>query len=433
MKLTMPLLDYKDGFDFENDIFLRKNLSVQLENIIRKSEDESLVIALDDDWGNGKTTFLKMWEGEIIKNNEFQVVYFDAFQNDFQSDPFIALSSNIYKLVKDISLQKRYLEATKKVGSILLKASAKIGISALTLGLLKSTEIEELKDNVSDSLSSPIEQFIEDKIKSIEQEQETIEHFKLILSEIAADKKLIFIIDELDRARPNYSLELLERIKHIFNTRNIYFILATNKQQHLSIIQKTYGNIDANTYLCKFIHFWFKLPKTVNYMNNEHVIDKYANHVNNKLAGNAQHYKTSIDNLKVLLKINNCSLRDLERCFSLLMLVNASTPSGFTWEYQVGISILVYLKIKDEITYNKIINNDIKTRNDLLTALNIQDIPTNRETYHIYLAANTEFMDDQTYNDLTKGNRNFVFDSLYGDRLKVISEAIKLIENISIE
>ncbi|MGM8790979.1 hypothetical protein ACS6K7_07015 [Enterobacter chuandaensis] len=26
-------------------------------------------------------------------------------------------------------------------------------------------------------------------------------------------------MDELDRARPNYSLELLERIKHVFNTK----------------------------------------------------------------------------------------------------------------------------------------------------------------------------------------------------------------------
>lgn len=68
MRLTIPELDYSDGFTTENDIFKRKKLATQLENIILNAEDDSLVFAIDDDWGNGKTTFLKLWENSI--NND---------------------------------------------------------------------------------------------------------------------------------------------------------------------------------------------------------------------------------------------------------------------------------------------------------------------------------------------------------------------------
>ncbi|MFH2656639.1 P-loop NTPase fold protein, partial [Klebsiella pneumoniae] len=67
MRLTVPEIDCSEGFTPENDIFNRKQFSIQLENIIENSDDDNLVIALNDKWGNGKTTFLKMWEAEIAK------------------------------------------------------------------------------------------------------------------------------------------------------------------------------------------------------------------------------------------------------------------------------------------------------------------------------------------------------------------------------
>ena len=44
-----------------------------------------MVIAVDADWGAGKTVFLKMWAGELRKAG-IPVVYFDAFANDYVDD-----------------------------------------------------------------------------------------------------------------------------------------------------------------------------------------------------------------------------------------------------------------------------------------------------------------------------------------------------------
>lgn len=231
MRLTVPEIDCSQGFTLENDIFERRKFSIQLEKLIDICEDESLVIALNDKWGNGKTTFLKMWEAQIKREDKFKVVYFDAFKNDFQADPFVAISSHIYSIIEEEELKKQYIEVTKKLAKVLLKTSLKVGVSALTLGVLKGTELENLGDEFKSSINDPLGDYIEEKLTKLDNEIRTLDSFKSTLSEIGKGKKLIFIIDELDRARPSYSLELLERVKHVFNTENIFFILSVEKEQ----------------------------------------------------------------------------------------------------------------------------------------------------------------------------------------------------------
>lgn len=71
----------------------------------------------------------------------------------------------------------------------------------------------------------------------------------------------MIIIDELDRARPDYSLELLEKIKHLFSVKGMVFLLVMNREQFEKGIAYKYGDINTGLYLNKFIHYWFSLPK----------------------------------------------------------------------------------------------------------------------------------------------------------------------------
>ncbi|HHE3199118.1 TPA: P-loop NTPase fold protein, partial [Salmonella enterica subsp. enterica serovar Strathcona] len=100
MRMTAPIKSFSDGFSENDDIFERKKLHDIIMRVATNAPDKSLVLALDDKWGNGKTSFVKMMESEINKNHsdDFEVIYFDAFKSDYQSDPFVALTSNIYSL-----------------------------------------------------------------------------------------------------------------------------------------------------------------------------------------------------------------------------------------------------------------------------------------------------------------------------------------------
>jgi len=103
-----------------------------LLNMIKNANDE-LVIALDAPWGEGKTTFVKMWRG-YLANNNIKSIYFDAFKNDYQKDPFFAVSSQIYQLIEPQDekekneYKKRAVSALKTIG----RAGLRIGIKALT-------------------------------------------------------------------------------------------------------------------------------------------------------------------------------------------------------------------------------------------------------------------------------------------------------------
>src|SRR5690606_36180541 len=85
------------------------------------------------------------------------------------------------------------------------------------------------------------------------------------------DKPLIFIIDELDRCRPDYAVEVLEQMKHFFAVPGIIFILSIDKNHLASSIKGYYGseNINTDEYLRRFIDLEYSISKPIT----EHYVD----------------------------------------------------------------------------------------------------------------------------------------------------------------
>ncbi|PRY77226.1 KAP-like P-loop domain-containing protein [Yoonia maritima] len=78
-------------------------------------------------------------------------------------------------------------------------------------------------------------------------------------------KKLVIVIDELDRCRPDYALQLLEVIKHFFATPGIHFVLGTNMQELANSVRARYGaGIDADRYLHKFVQITMPMKQSNN-------------------------------------------------------------------------------------------------------------------------------------------------------------------------
>ncbi|MGW6163835.1 KAP family P-loop NTPase fold protein, partial [Bacillus altitudinis] len=69
-----------------------------------------------------------------------------------------------------------------------------------------------------------------------------------------------FIIDELDRCRPDYAIQTLERIKHHFDVPGIIFIVATDHGNLPAAVQTVYGaHVNGEEYLRKFFDFEYHL------------------------------------------------------------------------------------------------------------------------------------------------------------------------------
>jgi tRNA A37 threonylcarbamoyladenosine biosynthesis protein TsaE len=69
MRFFLPPVEIGDieGFTKSKDIFERAGLGEGLTNVVT-TVSEPLVVALDGQWGSGKTTFLKMWAGDSAKS-----------------------------------------------------------------------------------------------------------------------------------------------------------------------------------------------------------------------------------------------------------------------------------------------------------------------------------------------------------------------------
>lgn len=74
---------------FKNDVLDRKaNIEILTQFIT--SYEQSIVLCIDAGWGQGKTTFIKMWQ-QYLKNQDIPTIYFNAWESDYTDDALIAL------------------------------------------------------------------------------------------------------------------------------------------------------------------------------------------------------------------------------------------------------------------------------------------------------------------------------------------------------
>lgn len=326
-----------DGFSPENDLFGRADLASGLTNLLCSIADP-VVLAIDAPWGSGKTAFLKMWAGELRKAG-FPVVYFDAFENDFADDAFTAIASQIIGLVEERTKEKRakaaFLKTATATGKILLRSGIRLGVKIATLNALDTKELEDAASPTADELSGLTDKYIGERLTKHNEQVATFDAFRTALSDLPAlitseDKALplIIMIDELDRCRPVYALELLERIKHFFSVPNVHFVLGVNLGQLENSVSAAYGTtIDAKTYLHKFIQIVCPLSDPGEYPS-ERVTTKYVQHLRRTLAfkkEDADTVKYASESLILIAERMKLSLRSVERAMSNVALACAFT------------------------------------------------------------------------------------------------------------
>jgi hypothetical protein len=276
----------KDNFEnigtaWEGDLWDRERLGIQLTNYVDRLQCGA-VLALDARWGEGKTWFVRHW-AKHLSDTDHNVIYLDAFANDYLDDAFLVISSEIAaKLDKtaDKSLVHKFKKAAAVMQQGLLTLAPTLIASmiscALTGGVIPLIKIDsdsfkdkldEAIDKVTDNIGDKVTEAIQNKIDNYEEEKNSLFAFKRTLAQLAEslDKPLVFIIDELDRCRPDFAIRLIERIKHFFDIPKIVFVLVMNKKQFVMGVKKIYGYDDDSSklYLDKFIDFEVPLRNKV--------------------------------------------------------------------------------------------------------------------------------------------------------------------------
>ncbi|MFB2873740.1 KAP family P-loop NTPase fold protein [Aeromonas jandaei] len=401
MRLTVPELKINDGegFSTEKDLFNRKQFGDRLYNLIINS-DENLVLALDAQWGEGKSTFIKMWSGENKYKQEppLETIYFDAFENDYQKEPFLALASEIYELLEDKAESKKveFKQKAAQVFKTFSRGMIKTGIRLGTAGLLDGSILDQAENDISTLVSEQVDSVIASKFESSKADKLALRNFREFLSDIAIHhtpgKRIVFVIDELDRCRPDFALDLLENIKHLFSVSGITFLLVMNRKQLEESVKCRYGNgIDSVTYLQKFINVWLSLPRTSGKYRQDDGVLYLMNSFNLMKEGQSIQNQNTILVLKSLVRHLKPSLRDIERMLTYFAIIENSCNESMNELYQSVMATICFMKVANPRILDAVISKRANVR-ELLDFLQLSNGSDHSDEYTLqYLASAIEF------------------------------------------
>ena len=243
----------------DKDLLKRNKDLVRFYDLILAQEGDSS-IAIDGRWGSGKTFFVKQSmllinaknpmsdmddekkasivyalpfpkKAEDVTENYDVAVYYDAWENDNDTDPVLSL---VYEIIKQLGINYAFDDNSNefKLAGSVLEALAGRNINGI---------IENLKS--------------ENPLTKINEEKDLHENIKKFFTELLVERgnRLVVFIDELDRCKPSYAVQLLESIKHYLCDDRITFVFSVNLGELQHTIKHYYGNtFDACRYLDRF-------------------------------------------------------------------------------------------------------------------------------------------------------------------------------------
>ena len=327
------------------DDVLGRHQAAELLTKLISNETGPLVIGLDGHWGTGKTFLLTRWQKDLEKEG-FNAIYFNAWEDDFCDDPLVAIIGQLSGSFQEEGFGEI-------LGNIIEKA--KPLLIPTVLGILnKTTEVipEELLKNLRDSS-------LDEYAEQIKNKKELKKHLKKLANKVKEETEhpLIFIIDELDRCRPTFAIELLERVKHIFDIPNMIFVFGVNRSELYSALQSIYGKIDASVYFRRFFDMEFSLPEMDSEPFCKHLINKYKlEKFFSELSENAKHniHRDEFTDISEFFPIfcnqMGLSLRDIDYCVRSIVFV-AKNIKEKHYMYPYLISVLIVLRLKNPNLY----------------------------------------------------------------------------------
>ncbi len=253
------------------DLIDFKYLTNSVNLIINNEDLIPSTIGVYGDWGSGKSSLMKMIELENT-NPENLIIKFNGWLFEGYEDAKIALLST---LVDEIIKSRTWDEKTKKYLGRLVKRikwlklitkTAQMGIN----GFIASQADFDYQKTIKDIS----ELNIDDYIKEVEDENKTlidkgIREFHKDFEELLEQTKLkrvIVLIDDLDRCNPDTIISTLEAIKLFLFVKKSVFIISADERLINYAVKKRFPELPSTDYdvskdyIEKLIHFPIRIP-----------------------------------------------------------------------------------------------------------------------------------------------------------------------------
>lgn len=232
-------------------------------------KDEHFCLALDGEWGSGKSFVMGMLQNELEKHSsEYLIVNYDAWKNNFYPDPLIAILYCILDSIPKQNLAKKDLRLVLRAVKQVAKDKITYGMNSLIQELYQTGgwssvcafAIDIIKLIIKQAKSSILDNKLFENFKSY---QALLNESLTVLNALTEQKtddgkqrRLVILVDEIDRCLPNEQLIVLERLHHLFTVKNCAVVVALNKKAIYTTFDNQYGG-NGKEYLRKFFSYNF--------------------------------------------------------------------------------------------------------------------------------------------------------------------------------
>lgn len=324
------VLSDKPVENIEEDIFGHKDIAESIIEVVKKAP-RPFNIGIYGRWGVGKSTICKIIENFFKRDSDYEVVYFDTWKyerDSFRRQFLITLDESLNlgldfktKLNQSLSEKDHTIGAIKRDTELLLShlgiiclvlfpvglvflgiaiyVNWDVGIKLLAIALSGFSGLGYII-NLQLGVAKRVETtFTYDKTDSAEGFEE---HFTTVLEKIGG-KKLIVIIDNLDRLSSSNAVTLLSDIKTFLSDEkygntgvknNSIFIVPCDSKALNDQLREEYGvEFDTEEYLRKFFNHSIQIPKFLNLDLDDFIIKKLN-------ATNIESFKDNFDLVFIL-------------------------------------------------------------------------------------------------------------------------------------
>ena len=289
-------------------------------------DGEGLTIAINGKYGMGKSTLLNFVQEKNEDEKKFNIVTYDAWKENYFDKPIIPIMhaiSKISNLGDDIkNVIKRLIKALPKV---ILQTAANVhkvdGTAIIESDIFANHD--EFNGAVTDC--------------------------KKLLQKKCEKKKIILLVDELDRCLPTYQIKVLESLYHFLNIPNLIVVIALDRGQLEESIKNEFGTYtNTNGYLSKFINYEIDLPSgSVNEyamtLMNFNCIDSYA--IKQIISYMFNSFEISIRDMKKIIQQLNLICREKKDSWGNAM--------PHYWFYPIVVVFMLILRNTNSEIYQK--------------------------------------------------------------------------------
>jgi len=348
----------------EDDDKLKRCEFIELLERIIKNIEGPFVINLNGDWGSGKSFTLMLLKKKIEET--IGTIYINTSENDYYDEPFIVISGEIIKNVikkqNNDGMQKKVLKEFLKFSKTFMTNVTPIIINTGMSFIFGKKAASKLAEVFAQSLG----EYSVELIKKFESKQADMNALKEILEDYIntlESKKLIILIDELDRCRSEWAIEILELLKHLFNIRGLIFIVATATERLIKSVENSYGITDGYLYLRKYFNMTIDLPEVSTEGYIKWRLRQYQDLLESRIKNNKQREIVE-DEIIALSMDSGLKIRNLEECLNGFIIWTLSQENYIEYPFYIlayymnvinskNFSFLEKFKKNGDVVYNR--------------------------------------------------------------------------------